>query len=137
MAALFHDGFYVRRMRGAGAVDFNPDFHPGIRGGFAAFAEHLVDLLQSFFDRDFLGLVVWFNSPPASADVGGQLNEFFARLDILADNGGIRGMKLADAAAAPTLHSGVGESLPDFLALAFVQAWFDAVLMGGAQLDRR
>src|SRR5713226_9454914 len=46
-------------------------------------------------------------------------------------------MKLANAAAAPALDPSVREPLTHFFAAVLAQARLDAMLVGGAQLDRR
>src|SRR5262249_4371442 len=71
------------------------------------------------------------------AEVRDEVDELLALLDVLLHRRGIGRLELAGGAAAPDLDLAVLEALPHLLALLLAERRFDAVLVPGAQLDRR
>ena len=121
VAARFHDRLHVRRVGRALAVDLDPDFDAGVVGRLAAGDERLADLVERLGDLDFLRQAVGPHLDALAAEVGGELHELLARLDVLLDHGGVGVLELADAAASPNVHAGVGETIFDVLALVLAQ----------------
>src|SRR5262249_15649180 len=117
MAAVVHDRLDVWRMGGAAAVDLDPDLDAGIGGSLAARDECLAHLLQRSFDRHLPGQAIGPDLDTLAADVGCQLYEALACLDVLFHDGGVGRMELADAAATPDGNAAIGELLLDVLAL--------------------
>src|SRR5262249_39762000 len=129
MAAVLHDGLHVLRLLGAAAVDLDPDFDPGVLGRLTAGDERLADLFEGLLDRHAPGQAVGPHFDATTAEVGDQLHELLARLDLPLDLGLIRRLEFAGRAATPDFDLGIGALLADFLALRLAQRRLDAVLV--------
>src|SRR5262249_28145299 len=137
VAAVLHHRLHVRRVGRAGAVDLDPDFDAGVRRRLAARDQRLADLLQRLLDGHRLRQAVGPHLDAAAAEVRHEVHERLARLDVLLDDALLRGVELAHGAAAPDFDAGVGALLLDLLPLLLAEARLDAVLVRGAELDRR
>jgi len=135
MVGVTHDGRAVRRVGGAAAVDFQPNFDARVVGRAATGFEGAADLLERPFGGDVGGQVVGAHLDALAAEVRGESDELPAGFDLALDDVLVRRMELARRAAAPDLDAGVGEALAHFTAGVTAQAWLDAVLVRGAQLN--
>src|SRR4051812_30194402 len=114
MAAMFHHSFDVRWMGRSWPMDFHPNFHPGIGGWLAAGDQRVSDLLQRLLHWYPLWEAIGADLDPTAPDVGRELHEFLARFNVLAHDGGIGGVELANAAAAPNFDPGISKALANF-----------------------
>src|SRR5581483_5897697 len=83
MVSVLHHRAHVRRMGGAGAVHFHPDFDVVIGSHAPASGEGPADLLQGTFNGHALGQSVRADLDAFAADVGGELDEVAAGIDVL------------------------------------------------------
>src|SRR5258707_11406686 len=132
MPAMIHDRLDGWWMRRAGAVDLDPDLDARIVRCLAAFDQRLADLFERLFDRHALGQTVGPHLDSASTDVGGQLDELLAGLDLFPDLAGVDSLELARRAAAPRFDARIGESLLHLLALLRSQGGLHPMFVRGA-----
>src|SRR5262249_28727164 len=136
VTAMFHDGLHVRGERDpTAAVDLDPDFHAHVGRRFPALDQRFPNLLERLGDLYPRRYSVGPHLHTLAAQFRCELDKFLARLDVLANDCGIRRVKLAHRPAAPEGDAGVGEALLHVLALFSGQAWLDPVLVRRATLD--
>ena len=120
-----------------GAVHLQANLHPVLRGGDAALAQRLADLVEGLLPGDAGRLLVAIGAhlDAAGADVPGQLAVALGALDVGAHHRRIEGVVLEGGAQPDQLDRGVREAPAHLRPLLGGEAVLHAVGVLRAQLD--